>query len=292
MSHPPPTLREVAATLEALRIEVRAQRQRRGGLVPGPLESELRRTLDEIELHRVVSAHWPLTARSLPGRALNLINKVVRFSLRWYINPIVAQQNAYNDAVARALRLLADAYGELAEQVGETIADSRYPIADNNAAPVEQLAPDAEPHRRGEADCTTPVADVAPLHAPTGLADAPDAPTSHAALMALVRERGAAEPPARLLDLELRGVEATLRERESVGAHWPLIGETSLGRVVTLVQRGMRQYLRWLINPIVEQQNAANAAVTATILTMLRVDAERRAEVAARRANRRNEPTA
>ncbi len=54
----------------------------------------------------------------------------MRRYLRWYINPIVEQQNAYNDAVARTLRLLADAYAELAEQT----TDDRPPTTDEPGA--------------------------------------------------------------------------------------------------------------------------------------------------------------
>src|SRR6185436_3542169 len=108
---------DVAGILEALRSEVRARRLAQGQAEEGPLERDLRRSLDEIELHRVVSAHWPLLGKTVPQRVIALINKLVRRYLRWYINPIVEQQNAYNDAVARALRLLTEAYGDLAEQV-------------------------------------------------------------------------------------------------------------------------------------------------------------------------------
>src|SRR5262245_38811407 len=111
---PPP---DVGAILEALRVEVRARRLSQGRAEPGPAERELARALDEIELYRVVSAHWPLLGKTLPQRAINLVNKLVRRYLRWYINPIVEQQNAYNDAIARTLRLLAEAYAELGEQV-------------------------------------------------------------------------------------------------------------------------------------------------------------------------------
>jgi 5'-deoxynucleotidase YfbR-like HD superfamily hydrolase len=51
----------------------------------------------------------------------------------------------------------------------------------------------------------------------------------------------------------------------------------------------VRRYLRWYINPIVEQQNAANAAFTAALLAMLRVDAERRAEIASLRSKTRRQ---
>src|SRR4029079_4585752 len=109
---------DVAAILEGLRVEVRARRLAQGQAEEGPLERDLRRSLDEIELHRVISAHWPLMGKTVPQRVVALVNKLVRRYLRWYINPIVEQQNAYNDAVARALRLLAEAYSDLGEQIG------------------------------------------------------------------------------------------------------------------------------------------------------------------------------
>ena len=97
---------DVAAILAALRDEVRAQRVARGQLEPTPLERELLRSLDEIELHRVVSAHWPLIGTTLPQRAIGLVNKLVRRYLRWYINPIVEQQNGANAAITAALLAL------------------------------------------------------------------------------------------------------------------------------------------------------------------------------------------
>jgi hypothetical protein len=99
---------DVAAVLESLRAEVRAARAAAGAGTPevGGVGGELRRAAEEIEIARVVSAHWPLEGRSLYERGWALVNKVVRRYLRWYINPIVEQQNAYNDASARAIRLL------------------------------------------------------------------------------------------------------------------------------------------------------------------------------------------
>ena len=94
---------DVAAILEGLRAEVRARRLAQGQAEEHPLERDLRRSLDEIELHRLVSAHWPLIGTTLPQRAIALVNKLVRRYLRWYINPIVEQQNAANAAITAAL---------------------------------------------------------------------------------------------------------------------------------------------------------------------------------------------
>ncbi|HWQ15347.1 MAG TPA: hypothetical protein VNL77_21280 [Roseiflexaceae bacterium] len=256
----------IGEILEQLRAEVRAQRLARGVAEQGPLERDLRRCLDEIELHRVVSAHWPLTARSLPGRALNLVHRLVRLGLRWYINPIVEQQNAYNDAVARALRLLSDAYLDLAEQIARTEAHGLRTT---------------DPGNRGDG---SPAADAPASAQPSSGADtAPAAAPQHAtrstqSLAALVAYAAASEPPARFPDLELRALAPALRARQAVSAHWPLSGRA------VLLKRVVRQYLRWLINPIVEQQNAANAAIAAAIESAIRLDAERRAQVAGVRA--------
>lgn len=97
---------DVGAILEALRAEVRAQRMAHGDAAESQIERELQRSLDEIELNRVISAHWPLHGRTIPQRVIVLINKVVRRYLRWYINPIVEQQNAANAAFTVALMQL------------------------------------------------------------------------------------------------------------------------------------------------------------------------------------------
>ena len=95
------------------------------------------------------------------------------------------------------------------------------------------------------------------------------------------------EPPARFPDLELRALEPQLRLRAQVVAHWPLTGRTLPQRAVALANKLVRRYLRWYINPIVEQQNGANAAITAALAALMRLDDERRTQVAARRARDR-----
>jgi hypothetical protein len=105
--------------------------------------------------------------------------------------------------------------------------------------------------------------------------------------MALVRERAVAEPAAHFPDLDLRALEPQLRLREHVSAHWPLTGTTLPQRAVALVNKLVRRYLRWYINPVAEQQSAANAAITFALLRLIALDGERRAEVAALRARER-----
>ena len=237
---------EVAAILEALREEVRAARAAQGdaeaGTALGALERELRHCAEQLEITRVVSAHWPLEGRGLYQRGLFLVHKLVRRYLRWYVNPIVEQQNAFNEAAARSLRLLIEANGELRAQIAE----------------LRRAAEAGGPPAGGE---------------PQGLAE---------------HEAGAAPaPPAP--DPGLAGPADQAAARAAVSAHWQLGGETPLARARALLQRAVRQYLRWYINPIVEQQNAANAALADALPRLAAADAELRARLAALRAPRRVE---
>jgi len=281
---------DVGALLEALRAEVRARRLSQPAPPEGPLERELQRSLDEIELHRVVSAHWPLTGQTLPQKAVALVNKLVRRGLRWYINPIVEQQNAYNDAVARALRLLADAYTELAGQIDTGQRPTARPGDEGPGTKGEEPGADRQPTAGGRRTSASPDDEgrktegegqesEGSLQPVSGAAQA-EPGARQAALMELVLARGAQEPPARFPDLELRALEPQLRLRQEVSAHWPLEERTLAERAAALVHKLMRRYLRWYINPVVEQQNAANAALTQALLAIFALDSERRAQVA------------
>jgi hypothetical protein len=97
--------------LAELRAEIRRRRERLGASGPSPGEpgsaawslNELRKSLDEVNDLWFVSAHLPVTWNSPVGHVLAYARRVVRLLLRWYINPIVEQQNLYNSAVARTL---------------------------------------------------------------------------------------------------------------------------------------------------------------------------------------------
>ncbi len=98
---------EIEATLAAIKRRVRA----RGGLVPdGPDEppAEARGALTEAMDAAHISAHTPILW-DLPvvGRGIALTKRTVRLLLRWYINPIVDQQNDFNAATVRALNEIA-----------------------------------------------------------------------------------------------------------------------------------------------------------------------------------------
>jgi len=130
---------EVEATLAAIRRRVRE----RHGLSPdGPDDpggGTGRGALVEAMDAAHISAHLPiLWDVPVVGRGVALAKRAVRLLLRWYINPIVDQQNDFNAAVVRALNELAATQ----EQLRLTIDDCRLQIA--------RLVTGAEPEAQDE----------------------------------------------------------------------------------------------------------------------------------------------
>lgn len=108
---------------DALQVQVecvRAALLDRHGYAPGmELPRDLARSpLEDVQRLATVNAHWGI-ASDLPvvGRFLVLFRRVLRIGLRWYINPIVDQQNAFNDAVVRALHDLETENEKLRAQI-------------------------------------------------------------------------------------------------------------------------------------------------------------------------------
>jgi hypothetical protein len=109
---------EVEATLAGIKRRVRE----RQGLAPdGPDDppSEARSALTEAMDAAHISAHTPiLWDVPVVGRGIALTKRTVRLLLRWYINPIVDQQNDFNAAVVRALAELSAEVERLKSEVG------------------------------------------------------------------------------------------------------------------------------------------------------------------------------
>jgi hypothetical protein len=92
----------------------------------------------EAERWSAVSAHLPVGGDGRLGAALGLSRKVARYLLRWYINPIVEQQNHFNAAL-----LSLDALHEARErELLREISDLRERIA---ALEQQRAAPDRTP---------------------------------------------------------------------------------------------------------------------------------------------------
>ncbi len=73
--------------------------------------------LTDLRLHKWINSHlpigWPRWPKGLAPKVVALLQRVVRRLLRWYIDPIVAQQNAFNDQVVAALEAV---YREIAQE--------------------------------------------------------------------------------------------------------------------------------------------------------------------------------
>lgn len=113
---------DVAAIVEQIRREVQRRRERlqEENIQPWPGtfdELELARSLEEVRATQGVSAHWPIVWKTPLQAFFALIQRLTRRFLRWYINPIVEQQNACNAAVERTLTLLLAANARLREEI-------------------------------------------------------------------------------------------------------------------------------------------------------------------------------
>ncbi len=130
---------EVAAELAALRAEVKARREK----LHGSELSELRAMVRQVNESWNVSAHLPITWGGPPlvGRGLAYAKRVTRLLLRWYINPIVEQQNNFNAAATRTL-LQTNAYLEQLTRenykLEQRIAalETRWPAGDPDPDPT------------------------------------------------------------------------------------------------------------------------------------------------------------
>jgi hypothetical protein len=97
------------AVESALELQMRRIRtalvERRGSahsdvLPPAPGIS----SVDRAASLATVNAHWGIASRlPIVGPIVVLIRRAIRIGLRWYINPIVDQQNVFNEAAVAAL---------------------------------------------------------------------------------------------------------------------------------------------------------------------------------------------
>jgi hypothetical protein len=101
----------VAEILAEVRERVRARRASghgQAGDADDAALSELQAAIQDVNVNARVNSHLPLLWENMiVGRLRSLLQRLVRRLLRWYINPIVDQQNVYNAASAKALTLLA-----------------------------------------------------------------------------------------------------------------------------------------------------------------------------------------
>lgn len=129
---------DVAATVAALRAQAVA-RGRAMGLTDGAaLDDPLRQAADLAH----VSAHFPIMWRvPVIGRALSILQRLIRIGLRWYINPIVDQVNDFNEATVTALNTIAARQEALAARIAALeLANPTIPAADHDGQTDEAPA--------------------------------------------------------------------------------------------------------------------------------------------------------
>jgi hypothetical protein len=91
---------DVAALFARLKEEVRSSAPA-AGAAPVPVRLSVR---DQAERLWPVSAERPLASRSaLKGQALRPLKLLLRRLMRWYVEPLAADQRAFNDAVLRLI---------------------------------------------------------------------------------------------------------------------------------------------------------------------------------------------
>lgn len=103
--HQPP---DTATIFDQLREQIRERRARMATSNPNDPYAlnlaELRKSVAAVNDTWFVSAHLPITwDLRVVGRLGAYTKRAVRLLLRWYINPIVEQQNRFNSAVARSI---------------------------------------------------------------------------------------------------------------------------------------------------------------------------------------------
>lgn len=116
--------RETARILRQLKRELRSQRLRdETGQSP-----RMTTVLAEVGITSEVNPHqpiaWPDWPKGLLPKAVALIQKVVRRLLRWYIDPLVKEQNQFNAAVTMTLGALVQENKQLRAELRTLAADS------------------------------------------------------------------------------------------------------------------------------------------------------------------------
>ncbi|MEO5953984.1 MAG: hypothetical protein ABIQ44_16095 [Chloroflexia bacterium] len=118
---------DVAATLAELREQIRERRARFTMSDPNDPHAlnlaELKKSVEAVNDSWFVSAHLPITWETrIVGRLGAYTKRLARLLLRWYINPIIEQQNRLNSAVARTLVEMA-AYNERLTREWQTLEE-------------------------------------------------------------------------------------------------------------------------------------------------------------------------
>jgi 2-polyprenyl-3-methyl-5-hydroxy-6-metoxy-1,4-benzoquinol methylase len=161
---------DVAALFERLKAEVRHA----GGLdtIDGA-----NRALIRSRLRAVAERYWPVTTMGpidrrpgAKGALLHPVKKVLRRFMRWYVEPLAADQRAFNDAALKLVDQLFEEVDILHRELDGVRAELAERRADSRLiAELDERLTRAE--RRPRADGTAPAPTVASQPAATALPD-------------------------------------------------------------------------------------------------------------------------
>jgi 2-polyprenyl-3-methyl-5-hydroxy-6-metoxy-1,4-benzoquinol methylase len=129
---------EIRAILANLQEEIRRHRLALGELGVVQQPDILARARERQLVNPHLPLGWPTMPKGVLAKITTYAQKITRRLLRWYINPLVAQQNEYNVAATDALATLHTHAAELSQQIqaiGETFAQMQRVICDR----LEQL---------------------------------------------------------------------------------------------------------------------------------------------------------
>jgi hypothetical protein len=136
----PAALDDVAATLESLRAGVRQRRAELATLGDGA-EAKLR--LLDLKAKEFVEEPIPVSPRPVFGRLLIFGRKVAfHLGFKWYMRPLLQQQNEFNQAVSTLAQDLAHRQDEIVRQL-ESLARRLLDIERRLEAPGSPASPEA-----------------------------------------------------------------------------------------------------------------------------------------------------
>ncbi len=126
-----------AQTLQHITRDARQRQEERGDASPALVSS-----LQMMHQKAWVDAHWPIAWHNRPpglwAKGVALYHKLTRRMLRWYINPIVQQQNEFNRATLDVIHILAQQVRDLRSERSQDCAERQAQL-DAMTARIETL---------------------------------------------------------------------------------------------------------------------------------------------------------
>lgn len=99
-------IQQAAQTIEQIQRQVLAQQAEIFANEPGKRPS-IREMQQTVWINSRQPLGWPTWPPGITAKTKTLLQKLIRRALQWYIDPIVEQQNKFNQATLQAVRTLA-----------------------------------------------------------------------------------------------------------------------------------------------------------------------------------------